>query len=170
MGIVFGLLTKYSFGRKLLLKYPKIFSLGFISHEGPTEEKMKNTKFSITFYGQGWPKEETLAEPTDQHTTMPSKKIVTRVTGTNPGATYIKSLNWNRNLIEFSFNLGYGATCVALLLAATTILNEKEKLPLTGGVLSPAACFAKTNLISNLTKNGFDFEVISATESDSAEK
>lgn len=85
MGIVFGILAKYSFGRKLLLKYPKLFSLGFISHEGPTEESMKNTKFSITFYGQGWPKEEALSEPTDQHTTLPSKKIVTRVTGTNPG-------------------------------------------------------------------------------------
>ncbi|XP_031631125.1 saccharopine dehydrogenase-like oxidoreductase [Contarinia nasturtii] len=147
MGVVFGLLTKCSFGRQLLLKYPKFFSLGFISHEGPTEEQMKNTKFSITFYGQGWPKEDALAESTDQHTTMPSKKIVTRVTGTNPG---------------------YGATCVALLLSAITILNEKEKLPLTGGVLTPGACFAKTNLISNLSKNGFDFEIISAHETDSA--
>lgn len=148
MGIVFGVLAKSSFGRQLLLKYPKLFSLGFISHEGPSEESMKNTKFSITFHGQGWPKEEALSEPTDQHTTLPSKKIVTRVTGTNPG---------------------YGATCVALLLSAKTILNEKEKLPLTGGVLPPGACFAKTNLISNLSKNGFDFEVISAKETDTAE-
>ena len=85
MGVVFGLLTKCQFGRNLLLKYPKIFSLGFISHEGPSEETMKNSKFSITFFGQGWPKEEALSEPTDQHTTPPSKKIVTRVTGTNPG-------------------------------------------------------------------------------------
>lgn len=143
VGIIFGLLTKYSFGRNLLLKYPKIFSFGFVSHEGPNEESMKNTKFSITFFGQGWPKEEALAEPTDQHTTLPTKKIVTRVTGTNPG---------------------YGATCIALLLAAKTILNEKQKLPLTGGVFPPGACFAKTDLISNLSKNGFDFEVISAQE------
>lgn len=85
MGVVFGLLTKCQFGRNLLLKYPKIFSLGFVSHDGPSEETMKNSKFSITFFGQGWPKEEALSEPTDQHTTPPSKKIVTRVTGTNPG-------------------------------------------------------------------------------------
>lgn len=148
LGMVFGILAKFSFGRQLLLKYPNLFSMGFVSHEGPTEESMKNTKFSITFHGQGWPKEETLSEPTDQPTTLPSKKIVTRVTGTNPG---------------------YGATCVALLLAAKTILNEKEKLPLTGGVLPPGACFAKTNLISNLSKNGFDFEVISAKETETAE-
>lgn len=85
LGIIFGLLTKFSFGRKLLLNYPKVFSLGFVSHEGPTEEKMKKTKFSITFYGDGWPKEEALSEPTDSHTTPPSKKLVTRVSASNPG-------------------------------------------------------------------------------------
>lgn len=78
-------MTKFAFGRTLLLKYPRFFSLGFVSHEGPSEENMKNSKFSITFFGQGWPKEEALSEPTDQHTTLPSKKIVTRVSGTNPG-------------------------------------------------------------------------------------
>lgn len=85
VGIVFGTLTKFSFGRKLLLNYPKIFSLGFVSHEGPSEQKMKNTKFSITFYGDGWPKEEALSEPTDSHTTPPSKKLVTCVSASNPG-------------------------------------------------------------------------------------
>lgn len=85
LGLVFGALTKFTFGRKLLLNYPKIFSLGFVSHDGPTEEKMKNTKFSITFYGDGWPKEEVLSEPTDSHTTPPSKQLVTRVSATNPG-------------------------------------------------------------------------------------
>lgn len=85
VGTIFGILTKFEFGRNLLLNYPKIFSLGFASHEGPTEKTMQNTKFSITFFGQGWPKEEALTEPTDQHTTLPSKKIVVRVSGTNPG-------------------------------------------------------------------------------------
>lgn len=93
MGIIFGILTKSKFGRDLLLKYPKIFSLGYISHEGPSEETMKNSKFSITFFGQGWPKEEALAEPTDEHTTLPTKSIVTRVSGTNPGNTRNNSTN-----------------------------------------------------------------------------
>lgn len=169
MGVIFGLLTKCQFGRNLLLKYPKIFSLGFISHEGPSEESMKNSKFSITFFGQGWPKEEALSEPTDQHTNPPSKKIVTRVSGTNPGKFLNEmekvKLTKFRNIFSLLLNIvGYGFTCVALLLAATTILNEKDKLPLTGGVLPPGAAFAKTNYISNLSKNGADFEVISATE------
>lgn len=82
-GLIFGILTKFSFGRKLLLNHPKAFSLGFFSHDGPTEDTMEKTKFSITFYGKGWP--EKLAEPTDVHTSEPTKKFVTRVTGTNPG-------------------------------------------------------------------------------------
>lgn len=83
LGIIFGVLAKFSFGRSLLLNYPKVFSLGFVSHEGPSEEAMKKSRFSITFFGQGW--DEKLAEPTDQHTTLPSKKIVTRVSASNPG-------------------------------------------------------------------------------------
>lgn len=145
LGVIFGLLSKFSFGRKLLLDHPKFFSLGFFSHEGPSDETMKNSKFSITFYGDGWPKEEKLSEPTDRHATPPTKKLVTRVSASNPG---------------------YGATCVALLLSATTILKETNKLPGNGGVLPPGACFAKTNLISNLCKNGFTFEVLSSEEKD----
>lgn len=144
LGAVFGMLTKFEFGRKLLLNYPKIFSLGFISHEGPSDDTMEKSKFSITFHGQGWPKSEKLSEPTDVHTNLPSKKLITRVTGTNPG---------------------YGATCVALLLSATTILKEKGKLP-KAGVLTPGACFAKTNIVENLCKHGLKFEVLSSSEDD----
>lgn len=67
---------------------------------------MENTHFSITFKAQGWP--EKLSEPTDNHTDPPTKKMITKVTGVNPG---------------------YGATCVALLVSALTILNESKKMP-----------------------------------------
>lgn len=70
-------------------------------------------------------------------------------------------MNWRLSIETcFLLILGYGATVIALLLSAKTILTEKEKLPLTGGVLPPGACFAKTDLIPNLIKNGFVFEVV----------
>lgn len=129
----------------------------------------------MEFFGTGWTKEESLAEPTDQHTTLPSKKIVTRVSASNPGNFHTfftsKNLSTNEVLLKYLFQIslsGYGATCIALLASATTILKEKEKLPSTGGVLPPGACFAKTNLISTLSKNGFAFEVISVQETDNA--
>jgi len=149
LGAIFGVLTKFEYGRKLLLNHPKFFSLGFFSHEGPKPEVMENTKFSITFYGEGWPVEEKLAEPTDKHTSPPTKKIVTKVTGSNPG---------------------YGATCVAVLLSAVTVLKETNKLPNNGGVIAPGAAFRNTNLISNLCKNGYTFEIISAKEESKADE
>lgn len=99
---------------------------------------MENTQFEMVFAGEGW--KETLAEPTDKYETPINKKMITKVTGTNPG---------------------YGATCVALLLSATTILKDNSKMPNTGGVFPPGAAFKNTSLISDLCKNGFTFEVIS---------
>lgn len=136
--VAFGLLAKFSFGRSLLLKYPGLFSFGFISHEGPCEAVMERTYFAITMKALGWPKtENSNAEPTGP----PSKSLMVRVSGPNPG---------------------YGATCVALLSAAKTILKESDKMPGTGGVFPPAAAFSKTSLISELEKHdhGIKFEIL----------
>lgn len=107
MGVIFGILSKFSFGRKLLLNYPKFFSCGFVSHEGPSEEKMNNTYFSMLLYAKGWPKDDQLLESTDKHTNPPSKTLIAKITGKNPG---------------------YIGTAVALLTSAKIILTEKEKM------------------------------------------
>ncbi|XP_053681527.1 saccharopine dehydrogenase-like oxidoreductase [Sabethes cyaneus] len=139
VGAVFAIMTRFKLGRQLLLKYPRFFSAGFISHEGPSEEMMKNTEFAIYFKGEGWNKDEAMLEPSDQFKAAPNQKIKVKVSGTNPG---------------------YGATCVALLLSATTILKQSDKMPSTGGVFPPGAAYSKTNLIEELSKNGFKFEVL----------
>lgn len=87
-------------------QYPKFFSAGMASHEGPKLEAMENLHFSITFKASGW--KEKLAEPSDEHVDPPNKEIVTKVQGINPG---------------------YGATCTTLLLSALTILREADKMP-----------------------------------------
>lgn len=139
--VVFGMMTKFSLGRRLLLKYPKLFSLGFTSHEGPSEAAMERTYFEMTMKAMGWPNTERLAEPTDQYTDPPTKSLMVKVSGPNPG---------------------YGSTCVALLSTAVTILKESDKMPGTGGVLPPGAAFAKTSLISELEKHehGIKFEIL----------
>ncbi|XP_055622734.1 saccharopine dehydrogenase-like oxidoreductase [Toxorhynchites rutilus septentrionalis] len=141
VAIVFWLLVKTTFGQQLLLKYPRVFSLGLVSHQGPSDEAMNNTHFSMYFEGRGW--EENLSDPFDKYVYPPNKIVRTKVTGTNPG---------------------YGATCVALLLSARTILKETAKLPGNGGYLTPGAAFAKTNLIAELCDNGFTFEVLSKSK------
>lgn len=138
---VIGIMSKFAYGRKLLLKYPRIFSGGMASPEGPSEERMKRTFFRMTMKATGWPKSEKLAESTDQYSTPPSKTLTVKVTGPNPG---------------------YGSTCVALLSTAKTILNESDKMPGTGGVLPPGAAFRDTSLITELGKyeHGIKFEVV----------
>lgn len=141
VAFLFGILTRFKLGVKLLLDHPKLFSCGFVSHEGPTEEMMKNTHFKFTFFAEGW--KEKLAEPADQHAEPMNKKVTAQVKGQNPG---------------------YGATCTALILSALTILKDHDKMPFSGGVLTPGAAFAKTSLIEELNKHGLTFEITSTEE------
>ncbi|XP_034663645.1 saccharopine dehydrogenase-like oxidoreductase [Drosophila subobscura] len=138
---IFGLMSKFQIGRTLLLKYPGIFSGGLASRAGPSEDSMERTYFKMTFKATGWAQSERLAESTDQYTEPPTKTLMVRVSGMNPG---------------------YGATCVALLSTALTILRESDKMPNNGGVLAPAAAFSKTSLISELEKHehGMKFEIL----------
>ncbi|XP_067007405.2 saccharopine dehydrogenase-like oxidoreductase [Anabrus simplex] len=141
VGTVLLVLSKFNFGRKLLLKYPRFFSCGFISHEGPSEETMKKTRFNLTIVGEGW--KEKQAEPTDNHADPPNKMMIVRVSGSDPG---------------------YGLTTRALLLSAITILKEANKMPGRGGVFPPGAAFAKTSLIEELDKHEMKFEVVTSKE------
>lgn len=141
VGAVFSLMTKCKCGRSLLLRYPKIFSAGMVSHDGPLLEAMENNYFSLTMKAIGWT--EKLAEPTDKHSQPPNKEMVTKVSGKNPG---------------------YGATCTMLMIAALMVLKEQDKMPENGGVFPPGAAFAKTSLVEELNKNGVTFEVVSSKE------
>lgn len=71
---------------------------------------MENTDFAMYLKGVGWTRDEELLEASDQFKAPPKKKLLVKVSGTNPG---------------------YGATCVALLLSATTILRQADKMPAT---------------------------------------
>lgn len=137
-GSLFTFLVKYEFGRNLLLKHPKFFSAGMFAHESPPDEKLKKTKFSITFHGKGW--SEKLSEAEDEYKTPPNKTVMGRVGGMNPG---------------------YGITATAITLSAIVILTETNKLPDRGGVYPPGAAFANTSLIEQLQQNGLNFEIMS---------
>uniref|UniRef100_A0A336M6G8 CSON012812 protein n=1 Tax=Culicoides sonorensis TaxID=179676 RepID=A0A336M6G8_CULSO len=140
-GIMMGIMTKFSLGRKLLLDYPRIFSFGMVSKEDLSEEDMEKCNFVMHFKGNGWT--EKLAEGTDTYTTKPDKEIYVKVKANN---------------------IGYGATCVALLLSAKMLISEKDKLPKEAGIFTPAAVFAKTSLIDQLVKNDWTFELVGAKE------
>lgn len=135
--IVFAIMTKVSFTRRLLLNHPKFFTFGAVSKDGPEEKTNENVKFEFTFTGEGWI--EKFEDPDHAFETKPNKFLVTRVSAINPG---------------------YGATCVAILISALTILKESDKMPSTGGVLPPGAAFRNTDIVENLSKHGYTFEVL----------
>lgn len=39
---------------KLLRKYPRFFTAGYMSNKGPSENMMQAVKYSFTFIGKGW--------------------------------------------------------------------------------------------------------------------
>ncbi|XP_060526836.1 saccharopine dehydrogenase-like oxidoreductase [Cylas formicarius] len=138
-GVIFLLMCRFNFGRRLLKDYPEIFSFGMCSKKSPSEEMIENTWFQLNLYGEGW--KEKLADKNDQYTTPVNQRIAGKVKGRNPG---------------------YGATCIALILSAITILTEKDKLAGNGkgGVYSPGATFFKTSLVKQLNENKVTFEII----------
>ncbi|XP_028391984.1 saccharopine dehydrogenase-like oxidoreductase [Dendronephthya gigantea] len=135
-GFIFMLLASFDYGRKVLEKYPKIFSFGIFSHEGPTKEERDGTSFSMTFYGKGFSKDyEGEISPESKM----DKKIVTRIIAPEPG---------------------YVATPICMVQAAIVILSERETMPESGGVLTPGAAFADTTLIERLDKAGVRFVTV----------
>lgn len=75
-GMFFIVLVHTKLGRKLLLKYPKIFTLGLVSAEGASPEQVEQASFSITLKGRGY---SGLVEG-DPDTTVEGK-----VSGPDPG-------------------------------------------------------------------------------------
>ncbi|XP_070828396.1 saccharopine dehydrogenase-like oxidoreductase [Chaetodon trifascialis] len=132
-GMMFFFLTKFSFGRNLLIKYPEFFSFGLFSKDGPTREQMEAASFQFAFYGEGY------TEGQDPSKGKPNAKIRTLVRG--PECAYV-------------------TTPIAMVQVALTILNESTAMPKTGGVYTPAAAFARTTLIDRLNKHGIHFSVV----------
>nr|XP_054486609.1 saccharopine dehydrogenase-like oxidoreductase [Agelaius phoeniceus] len=137
LGMLFLLLVKFNFGRKLLTKYPEFFSAGRFSKKGPTQKQMDETSFTMTFFGEGY------SEGQDPQNAKPNVKICTEVKGPEPG---------------------YVATPIAMVQAALSLLEDSASLPKQGGVYSPGAAFSKTKLIDRLNKRGIEFSVISKPE------
>eukprot|EP00123_Amoebidium_parasiticum_P011067 comp20492_c0_seq1/m.26162 comp20492_c0_seq1/g.26162 ORF comp20492_c0_seq1/g.26162 comp20492_c0_seq1/m.26162 type:complete len:451 (-) comp20492_c0_seq1:38-1390(-) len=54
VGIVFRCLASYKWGRQLLLKFPRLFSWGVFSHEGPSAQDLATTSFDMQFIARAY--------------------------------------------------------------------------------------------------------------------
>nr|AAT12302.1 hypothetical protein [Antonospora locustae] len=50
--LVVMILSKFGLGRRLLLRYPSLFTCGRVKSGGPTEDMLKKSSFEILFFGQ----------------------------------------------------------------------------------------------------------------------
>jgi len=99
-----NILPVFTMLKYVILQYPSLFTHGFISHESPDPKALEQVYFSFMFKALGWT--EKLAEPTDKHTDLPNKKVITKVTANCP----------------------YNITAISLLWSAITILKEADKI------------------------------------------
>jgi len=126
-GLFLAILSPFKWGRELLIKYPRFFSLGCFSPTGLTKKELSERSFSMVMYGYGYSQESQLSGPQD-------RALGLRINGPEPG---------------------YVATPIFLVQAAYTILDDD--LPNKGGVYTPGVAFNNTSLIERLIKSGIEF-------------
>lgn len=98
--VLLFLITRFECGAKWLLKYPRLFSLGQASKQGPNREKYTTAQYEHTFHSKGWSDGMAIMD-------QPTHELVTVVSGVNPA---------------------YGATCICLLLSAKMLCTERESI------------------------------------------
>ncbi|XP_042900391.1 saccharopine dehydrogenase-like oxidoreductase isoform X2 [Parasteatoda tepidariorum] len=125
MGAIFMLMTKFSMGCYLLERFPEVFSLGTFSRN-PSKNRNVGGSFSVTIKAKGW--REKLP---DKHTSPPNKTVTA---------------------VLSSPDSGYIATAILVVNSALVVLQEKDKLPPSGGVLTPGAAFSDTSLMKRIEK------------------
>ncbi|XP_050438087.1 saccharopine dehydrogenase-like oxidoreductase [Adelges cooleyi] len=120
--------------KNLFIRFPRLFSLGVVSNQGPTERIMENSRMSLTLIGRGTTSIDNTNSKKDIRTTIARIKVK---------------------------NPGYGFTSKAVVLGAVTLIKDNIT---NGGVLTPASAFRKTDYMKRLIENdAATFEIISET-------
>ncbi|XP_037826921.1 saccharopine dehydrogenase-like oxidoreductase [Lucilia sericata] len=112
--------------RKIMQNYPKIFSIGLFSAKGPNYYLLEMSSYKIKLQSKGWSSAALCPKLHINDYSIVDRQLNIEISGENPF---------------------YGCGCVCLLLSATTILEERNKMPERGGVLPPGYAFYNTNII-----------------------
>jgi short subunit dehydrogenase-like uncharacterized protein len=143
-GLMLRLFTKFSWTRALLLRFPRLFSFGAFSHDGPTEKQVRDTSFEMTFLSKGFRPEEVAAAAAAAADAAKEKPkavtLQTHVRGPEPG---------------------YAATSIMACTTALFLRQEraKKESQVPSGAFTPAGAFCEVadDLISKLHSEGITF-------------
>ena len=123
--VLFGILCFLPGGQRLLRAFPEWFSAGLISRDGPTDQQVRQARFTVVCEGEGW-REQDAADPPDIRLTL---KIQF------PDAAYL-------------------TTALCVVQCAVCMLRESDRMPGRGGALPPGAAFEDTSLDQRLQLRG----------------
>lgn len=135
--VTFGPLFLFNAGRKLLMRYPHIFSFGFFTKQGPTLQQVAETRFEVIVRASGW-KEQLNAD--QKPTRAPDTQLYGIIRGPEPT---------------------YPTTSQCAIQSAVTLVRERLKIGMEGGVATPGVAFRNTSLmerLSNAPINQITFE------------
>lgn len=141
MGAIFSGLASFSFGCDMLHSNPSLFTSGFfVEGSGPTDADLEGASFCT--YTTGYGSQTTTNKEDDTNNEEEEIQQVVKVTCKGPEPGYI-------------------ATPRMLVALALTVLNHREELAFSGGVMLPGALFGKTTEVYDILKgNGISFEVV----------
>jgi hypothetical protein len=180
MGGIFSVLAGRAWGRRLLLRFHGLFSLGTFSAAGPSKEQMRETSFRMEFDGRGF---------TDESCMTPAQARVA-VSGPEPGYIATPRIFLCGDVCEASpapcaDGLAWCVDCALhridshihtsdmmkwaarVRAVARTLLDERADIvgrgarARKGGVFTPGAVFAATTLVRRLQEVGITFQVVS---------
>ncbi|GFO11052.1 saccharopine dehydrogenase-like oxidoreductase [Plakobranchus ocellatus] len=134
-GLIFNFMSQFSFGRWLLLKFPQLFTLGYVRKGGPTKAQINSTTFTMTFVGHGFDSTESTTA-----SEKPNRQVTVRLTAPEPG---------------------YVTTSTCLVQCALIILKESGSMRHSSGVLTPGAAFFGTSLLQRLCQLNIKIETVS---------
>lgn len=137
-GFFLLVLSQFSFGRKILTEYPHIITFGQFSKDGPTREQVLSTSAEMLVVGKGY--KNKMSTPEDEPAYPPGEVTKTlKIKVPDPG---------------------YVATSTLMNQAAVTLIQDRDKIPFKGGVLTPGLVFPNTSLVQRLGKHNITFEEI----------
>lgn len=137
MGFFLLTLSRFEWGRRLLVTHPALFTFNMVKKSPPTREECAATRAEMVLRGKGWSADVLSGQSEPE--SPPNKTITLSIKGGEPS-----------NIV----------TAICMVQSALAILVDGEQLPRAGGVYSPGYAFQNTKIIERLQARGLEYTVV----------
>lgn len=157
-GWVFSFLAIRAWGRKLLLRFPRLFSFGFFSHRGPTELQIEQGRFAVVHVVKGYDGASSGAESSRGTERSEDASATPLLPAKAPAAGALTGPpTVTRALAIRGPEAGYVSCAIFVVAAAKTLLEERDAVLAATkgpGVFTPGEAFADVGLVDRIRERG----------------